>query len=173
MNEMGLRSKLSKKFRITTDSNHDYLIVENHLNRQFKQTEPSKAWVSDITYIPVKEGFLYLTTILDLHDRKLIGWSLSDGMSTDQTSLPAWRMALKNRKISKGLIFHSDRGVQYANKKFANTLESYKVKRSMSRKGTAGIMQSLKASLNHSNQSLFTVISFYRERKWRRKFSST
>lgn len=86
MKEMGLRSKVSKKFRITTDSNHDYLIVENHLNRQFNQNEPSKAWVSDITYIPVKEGFLYLTTILDLHDRKLIGWSLNDGMSTDQSS---------------------------------------------------------------------------------------
>ena len=89
MKEMGLRSKLSKKFRITTDSNHDYLIVENHLNRQFKQTEPSKAWVSDITYILVKEGFFYLTTILDLYDRKLIACSLSDGMSINQTSLPA------------------------------------------------------------------------------------
>ena len=161
MKEMGLRSKLSKKFRITTDSNHDYLIVENHLNRQFKQTEPSKAWVSDITYIPVKEGFLYLTTILDLHDRKLIGWSLSDGMSTDQTSLPAWRMALKNRKISKGLIFHSDRGVQYANKKFANTLESYKVKRSMSRKGNCwdnavaeSFFKSLKSELIYGNKLL-------------------
>ncbi len=80
MREMGLCSKLCKKFRVTTDSKHDYRIVENVLKRQFKQDSPSKAWVSDIAYIPVKEGFLYLTTIIDLYDRKLIGWSLSRGI---------------------------------------------------------------------------------------------
>lgn len=78
--------------------------------------EPSKAWVSDITYIQTKDGFLYLTNILDLFDRKIIGWSLSNGLSTKQTTLSAWKMALKNRKIADELIFHSDRGIQYANK---------------------------------------------------------
>lgn len=136
MKQMGLHSKLGRKFRTTTDSKHSYRIMENILNREFKVTEPSKVWVSDITYIHTKEGFVYLTTVIDLYDRKCIGWSISDGMSTEETSLAAWKMALKNRNISKGLIFHSDRGVQYACGKFVNTLDSYKmITRSMSRKG--------------------------------------
>ena len=64
-----------------------------------------RVWVSDITYIQTKTGFLYLTTIIDLYDRKLIGWSLSHGMRTEETSLAAWRMAIKNRPVQKGLIF--------------------------------------------------------------------
>jgi putative transposase len=135
MTQLGLRSKLSKKFKATTDSKHSYLMVENVLNRQFSVTEPSKVWVSDITYIYTKEGFMYLTTIMDLYDRKIIGWSLSNGMSTNETTLASWKMAIRNRNIDANLIFHSDRGVQYANNKFANVLESYKVTRSMSRKG--------------------------------------
>ncbi|MBP3944563.1 DDE-type integrase/transposase/recombinase [Sphingobacteriaceae bacterium WQ 2009] len=77
------------------------------LNRKFKVAKPSKGWVSDITYIQTKEGFLYLTTILDLYDRKIIGWSLSNGMSTEETSLAAWKMAIKNREVNEGLLFHS------------------------------------------------------------------
>ena len=135
MQELGLRSKLSKKFKVTTDSKHNYLVVENVLDRNFIISQPSKVWVSDITYIQTKEGFLYLTTIIDLYDRKIIGWSLSNGMSTEETSLAAWKMAIKNRKVAKGLIFHSDRGVQYASNKFVKTIESYGVIRSMSCKG--------------------------------------
>lgn len=136
MKQMSLRSKLGRKFRTTTDSKHSYKIMENVLNREFKVTEPSKVWVSDITYIHTKEGFVYLTTVIDLYDRKCIGWSISDGMSAGETSLAAWKMALKNRNISKGLIFHSDRGVQYACEQFANTVDSHKkITRSMSRKG--------------------------------------
>ncbi|EIA08614.1 integrase, catalytic region [Flavobacterium frigoris PS1] len=136
MKELGLRSKLSKKFKVTTNSNHNYLVAENVLNREFVVKMPSKVWVSDITYIQTKEGFVYLTTIMELHDRKIIGWSLSDGMSTEETTLGAWKMAVKNRNIEEGLIFHSDGGVQYASKKFVNVLDSYKkITRSMSRKG--------------------------------------
>jgi putative transposase len=96
-------------------------------------TQPAKAWVSDITYIHTKEGFLYLTTVMDLYDRKIIGWSLSDGMSTNETTLASWKMAIWNRNMQNGLIFHSDRGVQYANNKFTDVLDSYKVTRRMSR----------------------------------------
>ena len=159
MKQLGLRSKLSKKFKITTDSKHNYLVVENVLNRQFLASEPSKVWVSDITYIYTKEGFLYLTTIIDLYDRKIIGWSLSDGMSTNQTSLAAWKMATQNRKPTDGLIFHSDRGIQYANHKFANTLKFYKVTRSMSRAGNCwdnavaeSFFKSLKTELIYGNK---------------------
>lgn len=115
--------------------------------------------MSDITYIQTKEGFLYLTTIIDLYDRKIIGWSLSNGMSTEETSLAAWKMALKNRIVQKGLIFHSDRGVQYANKKFSNTIESYNIRRSMSRKGNCwdnavaeSFFKSLKTELIYGNK---------------------
>lgn len=111
MKELGLRSKLSRKFKVTTNSKHNYLLVENVLDRNFTVAAPSEVWVSDITYIHTKEGFLYLTTVIDLYDRKVIGWSLSGGMSTEDTSLAAWKMAVKNRKIVGGLIFHSDRGV--------------------------------------------------------------
>jgi len=159
MKELGLRSKLSKKFKVTTNSKHNYLVVENVLNRNFIADKSSKAWVSDITYIHTKEGFLYLTTIIDLYDRKIIGWSLSKGMSTEETSLAAWKMAVKNRKIVDGLIFHSDRGVQYASKKFANTVEFYGVTRSMSRRGNCwdnavaeSFFKSLKTELIYGNK---------------------
>ena len=159
MKQLGLYSKLSKKFKITTDSKHNYLVVENVLNRQFLVSQPSKAWVSDITYIHTKEGFLYLTTIMDLYDRKIIGWSLSDGMSTNETTLASWKMAIRNRNITTGLIFHSDRGVQYANNKFANVLESYKITRSMSGKGNCwdnavaeSFFKSLKTELIYGNK---------------------
>ena len=136
MRELGIRSKLSKKFKITTDSKHNYLVVENILDRDFESTKPAQKWVSDITYIRTIEGFLYLTIVLDLYDRKVIGWSLYDEMSTEKTSLSAWKVALANRKIEKGLIFHSDRGVQYACKEFCREVERYKlITRSMSRKG--------------------------------------
>lgn len=103
MKELGLRSKLSKKFKVTTDSKHNYLIADNVLNRNFAPTAPLEAWVSDITYIQTKEGFMYLTTIIDLYDRKLIGWSLSNGMSTEETTLAAWRMAIKKQTCKKGI----------------------------------------------------------------------
>lgn len=159
MRELGLKSKLSKKFKVTTDSKHSYLVVENVLNRNFMVTNPSRVWVSDITYIQTKEGFLYLTTIIDLYDRKMIGWSLSNGMNTEETTLAAWKMTIRNRNVHKGLIFHSDRGVQYANKKFANTIESYGVIRSMSRKGNCwdnavaeSFFKSLKTELIYGNK---------------------
>ncbi|WP_374105506.1 IS3 family transposase [Chryseobacterium sp. NKUCC03_KSP] len=128
MKELGLRSKLSRKFRVTTDSKHNYLVAENILNRNFLVGSPSHAWVFDITYLQTKDGFLYLTAIIDLFDRKVIGWSLCTGMSATETSLAAWKISVKNRKVGSKLIFHSDRGVQYASKKFTNTLAFYGVK---------------------------------------------
>lgn len=159
MKELGLRSKLSKKFKVTTDSKHNYLVVDNVLNRNFIVDQPSKVWVSDITYIHTKEDFLYLTSVIDLYDRKMIGWSLSNTMSTEETTLAAWKMAIKNRNVQEGMIFHSDRGVQYANSKFANTITSYKVVRSMSRKGNCwdnavaeSFFKTLKAELIYGNR---------------------
>lgn len=135
MRSLGLRSKTKRKYKPTTDSNHNHYIFPNVLNRQFIVAAPAKAWVSDITYIQTVRGFVYLTVIMDLFDRKIIGWSLSDGMTTKETTLPAWEMAVRNRKITEDLIFHSDKGVQYANKMFSKALNAHKfVRRSMSRK---------------------------------------
>jgi putative transposase len=160
MKELGLRSKLSKKFKVITNSNHNYLVVENVLNREFIVKMPSKFWVSDITYIQTKEGFGYLTTVMDLYYRKIIGWSLSDGISTEETTLGKWKMEVKNREIDGGLIFYSDRGVQYASKKFVNVLDSYKkITRSMSRKVNCwdntvaeSFFKSLKTELIYGNK---------------------
>ncbi|GAB3228080.1 hypothetical protein GCM10027423_64690 [Spirosoma arcticum] len=136
MRKAAIRSIMYKKYRVqTTDSSHDYPIAKNLLNREFMADKPGQKWVSDITYIPTGEGWLYLTTVLDLADRKVIGWALSDGLKAADTSVAAWRMALKNRSIEGELLFHSDRGVQYACNEFRGHLKGLPVVQSMSRKG--------------------------------------
>lgn len=136
MNIEGIRSITCKKYRVvTTDSKHNYPIADNYLGRDFQASQPGSKWVSDITYIPTKQGWLYLTIIIDLYDRKVVGWSLSTNMTARDTIMAAWKMATINRPIASGLLFHSDRGVQYACKEFAGTLQKIKVIQSMSRKG--------------------------------------
>ena len=136
MKNAQIQSKRHRKFVVTTNSNHKYPIVENKLNREFHARSLGEVWVSDITYIQTKEGWLYLTTVIDLADRKVIGWSLSKTMKACDTSIAAYNMAIKNRPIVSELIFHSDRGIQYACTEFKTLLESNtKVIRSMSRKG--------------------------------------
>jgi putative transposase len=110
----GIQSKIRKKWKVTTNSSHKYPIVANKLNRQFTTEHPNEVWVSDITYIATKEGWLYLTIILDLWDRKIIGWALSNTMYTKDTLIPAWKIANDNRRIDTPILFHSDRGIQYA-----------------------------------------------------------
>lgn len=136
MRELGIRSKLGRKFRIaTTDSNHGFYIAPNLLNREFDVDKPSKVWVSDITYIHTKDGFLYLTVVIDLYDRKVIGWSYSSNMTAQNTTVAALRMAVRNRKPNIGTIIHSDRGVQYACGEFVDLVKENKMVQSMSRKG--------------------------------------
>ncbi len=136
MKKAKIRSKVAKKYKVTTDSKHAYPVVDNLLDRNFIQDRLSKAWVSDITYIRTQQGWLYLTVILDLGDRKVIGWALSSSLEARQTSVAAWNMAIKNRPVTQSMIFHSDRGVQYACHEFADLLKANKnISRSMSRKG--------------------------------------
>lgn len=136
MKELGLRSVLSKKFRVcTTDSNHAFTIAENVLNRDFASTQLGEKWVSDITYIKVGNQWNYLT-VLDLADRKIISWELTQDMSTENTIYKVWLQARKIRNITNNHIFHSDRGVQYASNKMTSVLSSSKkITQSMSRKG--------------------------------------
>lgn len=136
MKKQNLQSIIRKKWIVTTDSRHNYPVVENKLNRDFNATRKGQGWVSDITYIKTAQGWLYLTVIIDLYDRKVIGWAFSRSLKAVYTIIPAWRMAIRNRPITQVLIFHSDRGIQYACNEFKNILSSNKlVERSMSRKG--------------------------------------
>ena len=136
MQKYQIQSIVRKKYRVnTTDSNHGFRVAENHLNRDFTAARPAQKWVSDITYIRTEEGWLYLTAVLDLADRKAVGWALSETMEAEATTVAAFRMALSNRPLSGELLFHSDRGVQYACRAFQEQLEGMPVRQSMSRKG--------------------------------------
>jgi len=137
MQTMKLTARPKSKFVITTDSEHDYLIAPNILNRNFDAPQPNKAWVSDITYVRVANYWMYVTVIIDLADRMIVGWSLSKDMTALNTVMAAFKMAVFKRRLSKssGLLFHSDRGVQYACHDFVNLLKEYNCSRSMSRKG--------------------------------------
>lgn len=133
-----LKSIVRKKYKATTDSSHKYPVVANKLMQEFTVKEPNLVWVSDITYIHTKEGWLYLTTVIDLFDRKVIGWALSHTMKAVETSVAAFKMTLINRPLNilNEFLFHSDRGIQYACEEFVTELNKHKnITRSMSRKG--------------------------------------
>ena len=136
MRERKLQARKRKKHIVTTDSNHLYEVAENILNREFHAAYPGAKWVSDITYLRSNEGWLYLATILDLYDRKVIGWSMLDTMSS-KLVCNALEMAVNNRPPQEGLIFHSDRGIQYCSEEFRTALRKQcpTVRQSMSRKG--------------------------------------
>ena len=136
MKAAGIRARIPRRFVVTTDSKHNYPVAPNILNREFSAIRPGQVWVSDITYIRTNRGWLYLTVIIDLFDRKVVGWAMSKGMTAEETIIAAWRMAVNNRPINQELIFHSDRGIQYACTKVTNILNANElVQRSMSRKG--------------------------------------
>jgi transposase InsO family protein len=134
MKDNHLRAKMKRKRVNTTDSNHSRPIAENTLNRQFQVLEPNRVWAGDITYIPTREGWLYLSVVLDLNSRKVVGWSMAQTMETGLI-LGAVNMALQRRKTAPGLLFHSDRGSQYASQAFQDHLKGYGMSQSMSRKG--------------------------------------
>lgn len=136
MREEGLQSKIRRQWKVTTNSSHNYPVSPNLLAQNFTVSRANEVWVSDITYVRTKEGWLYLTVIIDLYDRTVVGWSLSKGLSAKHTVIAAWKKATTNRRITQPIIFHSDRGIQYAYAAFRNYLNHSKlVTQSMSRKG--------------------------------------
>jgi len=134
MKEAGLRSIVRRKYRPTTDSKHLHPVAENLLKRDFTADEPDRVWVSDITYIATKHGWLYLTVFLDLFSRMIVGWALSSSLSTEMVLTALYR-AIRTRRPGAGLVIHSDRGVQYACNDFRQALEKHHFVQSMSRKG--------------------------------------
>ena len=133
MRENGIYSTRRIKFKITTKAAKRLMKIDNLLKRNFTVEAPNKAWVSDITYINTKEGWMYLCVIIDLYSRKIVGWDCSSRLSNDLV-IHSFMKAYWNRKPSKDLIFHSDRGSQYTSNNFIKILKNLNVRQSLSRK---------------------------------------
>jgi len=134
MCEKALRSKVKRKFVVTTNSDHKLPKHENLLDRDFTADRPNRKWAADITYVRTSEGWLYLAAVMDLFSRRIVGWSLSKHIDTQLVS-DALKMAILHRCPDKDLMHHSDQGVQYAAEDFQDLLDANGISCSMSRKG--------------------------------------
>lgn len=134
MRKDGLAAKIKRRFKVTTDSAHDLPTAPNRLDRCFRRERPNQAWVSDITFIATDEGWLYLATEMDLYSRKIVGWAMSERLTTELVSA-ALSMAIAQRRPPAGLLHHSDRGSQYASQDYQALLTKHQIHCSMSRAG--------------------------------------
>lgn len=180
MGELGLTSKVKRKFKATTNSKHDLPIAENRLKREFTVAKPNQVYVGDITYIPTKEGWLYLAVVIDLYSRLVVGWSMAERMQAVLVN-DALTMAICKRKPAEGLISHTDRGSQYASDSHRLLLAKHGILQSMSRKGDCwdnavaeSFFHSLKTDLVHhetfstrdeAKQSIFEYIEVFYNRQ--------
>jgi putative transposase len=180
MSALGIHAKGKRKFKATTDSTHQLPIYENVLNRDFYAASPNEKWISDITYVWTMQGWLYLCVYIDLHSRSVIGWSMSNRINK-QLVCDALMMALWRRGFPKGVIVHSDRGSQYASKKYQKMLLAYGLIGSMSRKGNCwdnsvaeSFFHTIKCELMYdiiyqtreqAKQSIFEYIETYYNKK--------
>ncbi len=133
MHDHDIRAKTARKFRCTTDSNHDLPVAENLLDRQFDPAAANEAWVADITYIPTREGWLYLAAVEDLYSRRAVGWSMADHLES-RLVVDALELAVQRRLPGAGLLAHSDRGSQYASDHYQRLLGKHGITCSMSRR---------------------------------------
>jgi len=181
MHDLNLVVKMKRRFKVnTTDSNHNLPIAPNILNRDFNTSLPDTKYVGDITYIPTNEGWLYLATVIDLYSRKIVGWSMDDNMRVTLVN-DALTMALARRKPPTGLIWHTDRGSQYASYEHKDLLQQHGIIQSMSRKGNCwdnavaeSFFHSLKTELVYheifetraqANQKIFEYIEVFYNRQ--------
>jgi transposase InsO family protein len=134
MRREGLRGRIRRRFRRTTDSNHRLPVAPNTLNRQFAVDAPDRVWAGDITYVPTASGWGYLAVVLDLHSRLVVGWAIAEHMRTELVEA-ALVTALGAREPSADLLHHSDRGSQYASASYRARLEQHGIAVSMSRRG--------------------------------------
>ncbi|SMH62764.1 Transposase InsO and inactivated derivatives [Azospirillum lipoferum] len=131
----GIRAQRPRAYRVcTTDSNHALPVAPNLLDRNFSPAAPNQVWLTDITYVPTDEGWLYLAVILDLFSRKAVGWAMRDHLRTE-LPLAALSMAVQRQRPTPGLLHHSDRGSQYAAAEYRKALKDHGIVQSMSRKG--------------------------------------
>lgn len=178
MREEGLRSKMFRRYKITTKSDHNKRKDKNILNGKFESTRVNQIWSGDITYIRTAEGWLYLAAVMDIHTRKIVGWQ-TDSRITSKLVEEALSKALMVNESPE--IFHSDQGVQYASESFRKVLRDNKIKQSMSRRGncydnaiTESFFHTLKTELIKQNKyktrlearlSLFEYIEIFYNRK--------
>ena len=149
MQTQGIAAKTARKFRHTTDSNHGLPVAANLLDRAFDPATANEAWVSDVTYIPTREGWLYLAAVEDLYSRRVVGWAMSDRMPSRLVA-DALAMAVQQRLPAAGLLAHSDRGSQYASEHYRRLLATHGIECSMSRRANCwdnAPMESFFASL--------------------------
>lgn len=183
MQEHELRAATARKFRHTTDSKHSNPVAENVLNQEFERARPNEAWVSDITYVPTRQGWLYLACVLDLYSRRVVGWSMSERMTSDLV-ISALEMGLLTRSPEgPSLLHHSDRGSQYASGAFQRLLREHGITCSMSGTGNCydnaameSFFATLKKELVHqedyasreaARQSIFEYIEVFYNRERR------
>ena len=180
MRKEGISAKIFRKYRITTQSDHDRARPSNLLGREFIRGRMNEVWTSDITYIRTDEGWLYLAAVMDLYSRKILGWHLDKRLDSDLVE-KALQNALYDREISEGIIFHSDQGAQYASESFRHLLEINGFIQSMSRRGncydnavTESFFHTLKTELvnrtryktrEEARRSIFEYIEIFYNRK--------
>jgi transposase InsO family protein len=152
MREKGLQGRQRRRYRVaTTDSDHDEPIAPNHLAEAPSCTAPDQVWVTDITYVPTQEGWLYLAGVLDLYSRRIVGWAMDETLAAT-LPLAALQMAWEQRRPAEGLLHHSDRGVQYASQDYRQRLSTLGLQASMSRTGNCydnATMESFWSTLKH------------------------
>jgi putative transposase len=179
MQNLSLKAKAKRKFKITTDSKHNLPIAPNVLERNFAAAAPNQKWVGDITYLWTEEGWMYLAVVIDLYSRSVIGWSIQPAM-TKQLVCDALMMALWRRGFPKNVLFHSDRGSQYCSYDYQAILKENSFICSMSRKGNCwdnavseSFFHTMKVELIHGEkyatrealkQSVFEYIEVYYNR---------
>jgi transposase InsO family protein len=150
MKSLGIQAISHRKFRVrTTDSRHEFPVAGNELDQHFAATQPNEIWLSDITYIPTREGWLYLAAVEDLYSRRVVGWSMGTSLES-RLAVDALHMALEQRWPDAGLLAHSDRGSQYASEHYQRVLATHGITCSMSRPGNCydnAPMESFFASL--------------------------
>ena len=181
MKKENLNTRNRRRFRVqTTDSNHRYMTSPNRLQQDFYTSQPDTVYVGDITYIPTSEGWLYLATVIDLYSRNIVGWSMAENMTTKLVN-NALIMALDKRQPKNGLIWHTDRGSQYASDSHRELLEQHNILQSMSRRGNCydnavaeSFFHSLKTELTHhykfetrsqANEAIFEYIEVWYNRQ--------
>lgn len=185
MKEMGLKCRTVKKYTVTTDSKHNHPVAPNLLDRNFKTSKPDQVWVTDITYLEIAGKWHYLTVFIDLFSRLVVGWDLSSSLERFSV-IHALNKAITRRRPGKGLMIHSDRGIQYASLDFRAALEKHGFVQSMSRKGNCwdnavaeSFFGTIKTQMIHhttfycveqAERAIFKYIEIYYNRK--RKHSS-
>lgn len=177
-----IQSKVHKRFVVTTDSRHTRKPAANVLSGDFKAARVNKKWVSDVTFIPTRKGWLYLAVIMDLYSRMIVGWSMGERNDTELIE-KALRMAAAHRRDLKGVLLHSDQSVQYTSGSYQRTLNNFGIICSMSRKGNCwdnapmeSFFHSLKTecvgfedykSHSEARASIFSYIELFYNRKRR------